>query len=88
LIKTKKELEEFLLREAAVEPGKVVRLKSGGSAMTVRSITKNKVVCEWFERNGRLRTHVFLLHSLIGTAPDGGRRRIVVIGDLPDENGE
>jgi uncharacterized protein YodC (DUF2158 family) len=84
---TKEELEKFLADDDVIEPGKVVFLKSGGQPMTVRSIKNNRVICEWFERNGRLQTNQFLCHSLTGKqpAPNGRARGIVVIGNLDSE---
>jgi uncharacterized protein YodC (DUF2158 family) len=87
---TKRELENFVASEEAVELGKVVFLRSGGQAMTVRSITRSGVVCEWFDRTGRLRSQEFLLHSLTGRqpTPNGKPRGIVVIGNLDPEHAE
>ncbi len=33
---------------AEFKPGDVVKVKSGGPAMTVERITSNQVVCQWF----------------------------------------
>lgn len=54
--------------------GDVVRLKSGGPAMTIQVIeSSGEAKCTWFW-NGRVRRHTFLIHLLIPAddKDDGG----------------
>lgn len=46
------------------KPGDVVRLKSGGPAMTVEQIASSgRVVCKWFEGKD-LKIHLFVADTL------------------------
>ena len=45
--------------------GDIVRLKSGGPPMTVTSVWKNIVDCEWFDRNGQIHRHQLDQDALI-----------------------
>jgi len=59
-----------------LEPGNIVRLKSGGPKMTVLEgdNTKGKVTCQWFDRNGKLHKNDFttaLLDIFIPSAQQG-----------------
>ncbi|HEX7891485.1 MAG TPA: DUF2158 domain-containing protein [Ramlibacter sp.] len=46
-----------------IEKGMVVRLKSGGPPLVVRSVTTNEAYCEWFTETER-RQGTFLLKTL------------------------
>lgn len=55
------------------EPGRTVRLKSGGPLMTVQSIDPDGLVnCEWFDEKKTLQTKAFRASSL--EADDGSIR--------------
>lgn len=42
------------------DQGDLVRLKSGGPKMTVRdSLKDGKILCAWFDRNGKLHSEPF-----------------------------
>jgi uncharacterized protein YodC (DUF2158 family) len=42
------------------EPGQIVRLKSGGPKMTIKSQDGKEVwACQWFDRNGKLQNDSF-----------------------------
>lgn len=86
---TKREIQSLLDAEERVEVCKVVFLRSGGPAMTVRSIDKNKAICEWFDRSGRLRCHEFVVGALTGRQPlkDGKPPGLLIIGNLDPEVG-
>jgi uncharacterized protein YodC (DUF2158 family) len=64
---TKKELIERTMAEEdpdrPILAGDIAHLKSGGPAMTVRSINEDRVECEWFDKDA-LKKHEFKLHSL------------------------
>jgi uncharacterized protein YodC (DUF2158 family) len=51
-----------------IEPGAVVRLKSGGPSMTVSSVGDNwgepGVWCDWFDEKQNPQTKVFKPHQL------------------------
>ena len=49
--------------------GDVVRLKSGGPSMTVRSLDGEFVDCEWFSK-GELYAHPFPLQMIVKTSPE------------------
>jgi uncharacterized protein YodC (DUF2158 family) len=46
-----------------MKPGDVVRLKSGGPAMTIKFVDGNEAYCEWFEKSD-LKGSRFTLTSL------------------------
>jgi uncharacterized protein YodC (DUF2158 family) len=60
-----------------IGPGDVVRLKSGGAPMNVRSVTDTRVMCTWFDLDGQRKVDVFaldsveLLHDLSGLDESG-----------------
>ena len=66
--------------ESAIQPGDIVRLKSGGPDMTIASIEDDgRIVCQWFYR-GVLEQRSFSVPALlkvgrnqrgISAAPDG-----------------
>jgi uncharacterized protein YodC (DUF2158 family) len=51
------------------EVGDVVRLKSGGPSMMIRSIDGNEIFCEWFDK-AVPRSHSFLKAQLAHTTPE------------------
>jgi uncharacterized protein YodC (DUF2158 family) len=52
----------------AFEVGDVVRLKSGGPSMMIRSIDGNELLCEWFDK-AVPRSHSFGKAQLAHTTP-------------------
>ena len=78
----------------AFKPGDVVRLKSGGPAMTVTKLNpagiENGATCQWFNDKAKLKTGMFaqdaltpVRHHLTAVAPPGaGRRRRVARGQI------
>lgn len=44
----------------SIEPGRLVSLKSGGPAMTVRAVTEDRVECVWFDAADVLQKASFL----------------------------
>ena len=44
---------------ADLRPGDKVRLMSGGPVMTVYQTGKNRVWCQWFDRNNQLEQTIF-----------------------------
>ena len=56
-----------------LKPGDIVRLKSGGPAMTVDRMTNHRVAsafCQWFIGGGELRQDVFSIFELERCPPD------------------
>lgn len=51
------------------QAGDVVYLKSGGPAMTVRSVNENTCFCEWFVNNQDLKSDKFMATSLTKDNP-------------------
>jgi uncharacterized protein YodC (DUF2158 family) len=67
--------------------GAVVYLNSGGPPMTVKSVRREKVSCEWFDKTDRVKCHEFA-KAMLNTIPirrDGRPVGLVVIGDLTAE---
>jgi uncharacterized protein YodC (DUF2158 family) len=56
------------------KPGDVVRLKSGGPAMTVThlnsSVVENGADCQWFDSKNRLKRGVFTQDALKPAPPE------------------
>lgn len=51
--------------------GNIVRLKSGGPAMTVRFVESKGVYCEWFDSgSGKIVGHKFYAEQLKEANPD------------------
>ena len=44
--------------------GQIVRLKSGGPKMTIKSADGEAWACQWFDRNGKLHNDSFPEHML------------------------
>src|ERR1700679_3703001 len=53
-----------------MEPGDIVRLKSGGPPMTVASIENENVCCFWFAGNERFRQRMFPQVTLVSDGPE------------------
>lgn len=51
-------------------PGDVVRLKSGGPAMTIERIGRDRCICKWFDADLRLHSEVIEAVNLIRSTPD------------------
>lgn len=45
------------------KPGDIVRVKSGGPEMTVKSVTGKDISCTWFN-NGTLKRALFVVEEL------------------------
>jgi uncharacterized protein YodC (DUF2158 family) len=58
------------------KPGDVVRLKSGGPAMTVTqlnsAVMENGADCQWFDSKDKLKRGVFSQDALKSVPPDTG----------------
>ena len=52
-----------MTQEQDIEKGTVVRLKSGGPPMVVRSVSADQAYCEWFTETER-RQGTFILNTL------------------------
>ena len=56
---------------ASFKVGDVVRLKSGGPAMTIDTIENDQCVCLWFGTdNAELQRRHFMPHVLFSAPPD------------------
>jgi len=57
--------------------GDVVKLKSGGPAMTVKEVSDRGIICNWFDQDGKVQRQGFASGQLVttdeagsGVAPD------------------
>ena len=60
--------------------GQVVSLRSGGPDMTISAVAEGEIECVWFDKSGRLTSHMFRREVL----QPGAARNVMILPPCPE----